>query len=274
MKPILILCLVFFGWAMAQPDSANADREPQADHAVLLDVGLGVGWPGYQLYHAHFGLQRDAFGVVFRGSWTEVGPYLSLAGRYYTPLPLPLPTFVSAGAGVFGGAAVPFATLGAHVPFFEDNARLTLELGASYQTVLGRGQVLPFVTLGLGYVFVVDAAPISARERAERERERLQPASCTPRGPDASALRRTFREVVRREVAEAKVTYAGVYRDPHYSYEITGVTVEGNEGAVTADWRAEATQIAGGERISGSGSLDAEFVWNGCAWALRAYRFS
>lgn len=267
----LALALALLGAAGAQdaPETVGADT----DYAVLIEPGLGLGWPGYQLYHVHVAFQKDAFGVVFRGSWTEVGPYLALAARYYTPLPIPLPTFVSAGAGVFGGVAAPFASAGLQVPFLDSGARLTVELGASYQQVLGEGRVLPFVALGLGYAFFVEAPPVSAGARAAREAERLRPAGCSPLEPDASGLSAAFRAVVSRKIAEAKVTYAGTYRDPEYRYAITHVSVEGTEATVTAEWEGAVTQIAGGERITGSGTVEAEFVWNGCGWSLLDYTF-
>lgn len=269
---LLVGCMLL-GTASAQ-DASGASATDAADYAVLIEPGLGLGWPGYQLYHAYAAFQKDAFGLVFRGSWTELGPFVSLAARYYTPIPIPLPTFVSAGAGVFGGVATPFASAGLQLPFLDSGARLTLELGASYQQLLGEGRVLPFVSLGLGYAFFVEAPPVSAEARAERELARQRPAGCSPREPDASGLSAVFRAVVSRKIAEAKVTYAGTYRDPEYRYAIASVSVEGSQATVTAEWEGAVTQIANGERITGSGTLEAEFVWNGCGWSLLGYTFA
>lgn len=245
----------------------------EPDYAVVVDVGLGAGWPGYQLYQFNVALQKDVFGIAFRGSWTEAGPYISAAGRYYTPIPVPVPTFVSVGAGVLVDSPIYFASLGAQLPVYGPDLRLTLEAGASYQTVFQRGQVLPYLSAGLSYSFIIDAAPISKEERARRELERSRPANCEPTDPDRSKLRSSLSRGVKREVRQAKASYAGVYKNVNYSYSVKDIEYDGDKAQVTASYSASATQVVNGKRISGSGTIIIKMSWNGCGWSVGGYSF-
>ena len=249
------------------------DEADETDYAVVVDVGLGAGWPGYQLYQFNVTLQKDAFGIAFRGSWTEAGPYISAAGRYYTPIPIPVPTFVSIGAGVLVDSPVYFASLGAQLPVYGPDVRLTLEAGASYQTVFQRSQVLPYVSAGLSYSFIIDAAPISKEERAKRELERSRPANCEPTEPDKSKLRSSLDRAVKREIRQAKASYAGVYKNVNYSYSVKDIEYDGDKARVTAKYSASATQVVNGKRISGSGTIIVKMRWNGCGWSAGGYSF-
>jgi len=254
------------------PTETNSNDDT-SDYDVLVDVGFGVGWPGYQLYQFNVALQKDAFGIAFRGSWTEAGPYISAAGRYYTPIPIPVPTFVSVGAGVLVDNPVYFASLGAQLPVYGPDVRLTLEAGVSYQTIFQRGQVLPYVSAGLSYSFLINAAPISQEERARRELERLRPPNCEPTDPDKGTLRSSLSRAVKREARQAKASYAGVYKDINYSYSIKDIEYEDNKARVTASYSASATQVVNGKRISSKGTITVKMSWNGCGWSVGGYSF-
>lgn len=268
---MLFLCGTTLAQAEDSEDQTSGETAP--DYSVLVDVGFGVGWPGYQLYHVNVGLQKEQFGIAFRGSLTEAGPYVSAAARYYTPIPIPVPTFVSLGAGVLVDRPVYFGSLGAHIPVYGPDVRLTLEAGASYQTVFDQGQILPYVSLGFSYAFIINAAPISKEELARRELERSRPANCEPTEADKSKLRSSLSRAVKREVRQAKASYAGVYKNMNYSYSIKDIEIEGDRARITARYSASATQVLNGKRISGSGTILVRMSWNGCGWSLGGYSF-
>ena len=274
----MVVCLVYVcGLTFAQIDTDEPTTGTQSEEAdlsaspylILGEFGVGGGWPGYQLYHVNIAFQRETLGVIFRGSWTGVGPYLSLAGRYYTPIPVPVPTFVSLGAGVFSDNPSVFATVGAHVPFgLQSNFRATLELGGAFTTVLDQWQFLPTASIGIGYTFFIDQAPLTQEEREQREREReARRSGCTdPTDPDTSTLGRTFSNALDRELSEAQAAYAGVYRLLGRSYQITERENQGDRVIWRGNWEAEIQEVLTGNVESANGSFQVTFSWNGCGW--------
>jgi len=175
------LSLVFlaFGICFAQEDNDVLTGE-RSDFLVLSELSFGVGWPGYQIYHANLGFQKDAFGMNFRGSFTNQGPYFALSGRYYTPIPVPVPTFISAGAGYAANAPVGFASFGAQIPFgLSSPFRATVEAGISLSPSETDGlQISPTASLTIGYLFFIDTTPLTEEELREREFASSLPGKC------------------------------------------------------------------------------------------------
>jgi hypothetical protein len=270
--------LVAIAWlvcslVLSQEDSSNGAEEtvvPDSPYLVINEIGLGAGYPTYQLYHLHYAFQRDVFGVAFRGSYTGEGLYLSLAGRYYTPLPIPVPTFVSAGAGIAGSDPTIFATFGLHAPLgLDSNFRATLEAGLAY---VGGTGIQPVATLGVGYVFYVDTAPISEEEKRRRELERLRAFNCTePTDPDPTQLEDAFDKAVDDFLEKARAQYAGSYSELRYDVDITEETVNGFEATIEANVSGSVKVKATGNREGARGKITAYFGWNGCSWSLLNY---
>lgn len=275
MRPLIcLLCLAACLCAAQQEGTIDPARvRAQSQQLVLGEVGLGLGWPGYQLVHLNLALQRERFGVALRGAITEVGPYVALAGRYYLPLDF-APTFVSAGLGYFGNAPLVTAGLGVTIPFGIGSPwRLTLEGGAAVTTLLGERRVLPSVSAAIGYSFFIDQPPISAEAQQRRQEQALAAeAGCaviTP--PDSSLLGESIAAALEREAAQARVAFPGYdARDVSYSYE---TTIDGNTAYLRGSWSA--TVIAPGGRASpSSGTIEAQLVWTGCSWRLVSYRLA
>jgi hypothetical protein len=285
--------LVFGCFVMAQDEPVPLEREEldgaattaeaaseanQGRYLVVNEIGFGVGYPTYQLYHAYYSFQRDQFGVAFKGTYTPTdGIYIGVAGRYYTPIPVPLPTFVSLGAGISGDGANVAATFGAHVPFgLDSNFRATLEGGIAY--VGGQG-IRPVASLGVGYVFYVDAAPLSEAEI--KRRELLALGSCgenelTTPDKDLTLLRAAFDQAVQNWIDGRRAQYAGVYTSLQYSLDVKSTTFSetGDEAVVEASFSGSIREVASGNELSASGDITANFGWTGCSWRNTGYTTS
>lgn len=215
-------------------------------------------------------MQVEAFGLVLRGSYTPLGPYLGLAVRYYLPIPIPVPTFLSLEGGVFNQRPVIALTAGGHVPLGH-NVRLDLEGGVSRVELLGEARLMPSVTIGLSYTFIFNLEPMARDVAPEGERDAGSPPGphCPePREPDRAALSEAFQRAVRNFLAEARVVYAGTYRDLEYSYQIVNLEVSGTTGHVLAEYEGSVREIISGNRVSASGTVSATFSWDGCRWHL------
>jgi hypothetical protein len=258
------------------PNESVEDEETpveEGQYLVVNELGFGVGYPTYQLYHVYYSFQRDVFGVAFRGSYTASnGIYLGVAGRYYTPIPAPVPTFVSLGLGFSGTGANVAATFGAHVPFGLDSpARATLEAGLGYEG--GENAGLRFVaSLGVGYVFFVDAAPISEEERQRRELAGLD--NCRPEQvtePDPEKLEVAFDIALEDFLDKARAQYAGQYSALRYDIDILSQEVNGVEATIEARFSGSVKVNATGNREGARGTITARFGWTGCSWKLLDY---
>ncbi len=250
-----------------------ASQANEGRYLVVNELGFGVGYPTYQLYHVYYSFQREQFGVAFKGSYTAGdGIYIGVAGRYYTPIPIPVPTFVSLGAGITGEGATVSATFGAHIPFgLDTNWRATLEGGIAY--VGGQG-IRPVASLGVGYVFYVDAAPLSEAE--VKRRELLSLGNCGENQlttPDASTLDAAFDRSVQNWIDERRAQYAGVYTSLQYNIDVndTSFSESGDEATVSANFSGSIREVSSGNELSASGTVDARFGWTGCSWRVLGY---
>ncbi len=272
-KSFLVAICLFFSLGLAQ-DTPSAEGETKvlsdSPYLVINEIGFGVGYPTYQLYHLHYAFQKDVFGVAFRGSYTGEGLYLSLAGRYYTPLPIPVPTFVSVGAGIAGSDPTLFATFGLHAPLgLDSNFRATLEAGVAY---VGSTGIQPVVSLGVGYVFYVDTAPITEEEKRRRELEQLRAFNCTESSePDPEQLEDAFDKAIENYLEQARAQYAGTYSNLEYNINIRKQEVNGLEATIEAFVSGSVTVKATGNREGANGTITAFFGWNGCSWSLLDY---
>jgi hypothetical protein len=278
LKILILLSFSLATFSLAQDEPNSIEAEPTGEtktlsdspYLVINEIGFGVGYPTYQLYHLHYAFQSDVFGVVFRGSYTGEGLYLSLAGRYYTPIPVPVPTFVSVGAGIAGTDPTLFATFGVHAPLgLTSNFRATLEGGLAY---IGGTGIQPVATLGIGYVFYVDTAPITEEEKRKRELEKLRALSCTEAlEPDPALLEDAFDKAVNNYLEQARAQYAGTFGGLEYRYDIKDQTVNGLEATIEASVSGSVTVKATGAKESARGTITANFGWNGCSWSLLDY---
>jgi hypothetical protein len=257
--------------AATTPEAASEAN--QGRFLVVNEVGFGVGYPTYQLYHAYYSFQREQFGLAFKGSYTPTdGIFIGLAGRYYTPLPVPVPTFVSLGAGISSEGANVAATFGAHLPFgLDSNWRATLEGGIGY--VGGQG-IRPVASLGMGYVFYVDAAPLSEAEI--KRRELLTLGNCREdqlTTPDPNILEDAFDLAVQNWIDRKRAQYAGVFTNLRYDIDINRTTFveEGNEAVVDAKFSGSIREVGSGDELSASGTVEARFGWTGCSWRILGY---
>lgn len=243
-----------------------------SEFLILSELAFGVGFPGYQLYNANVGFQKDSFGINFRGSITGLGPYLSLSGRYYTPIPIPVPTFISLGAGYFSGSPTGLATVGAQIPFgISSPFRATIEAGLSVAPGFnGEIEYLPTASVTIGYIFFVDTTPLTAEVIRERELAASRPAGCVPTEPDKSLLGTAFSNKLDGELARAKVRYAGVYSLNGSSYTKTSEDTNeaGDQVTWKGTWEATVTEVLTGKQSSGGGSFKVDFGWNGCGWSV------
>ncbi len=277
------LCLVWACFAVALAAAQETPAEtPSSDSSedvitgegseflILAEVALGGGWPGYQLYNINLGFQKESFGLNFRTSWTEAGPYVSLAGRYFTPIPIPVPTFVSVGGGYFSGSPGGFATFGAQIPFGLDSPfQATIEAGAALSTDFGGNlEFLPTANITIGYTFFLDTTPLTEEEKLQRELARDRPAGCVVGEPDYSTIGSTFSRRLDSEIKKAKVKYAGVYNSPSYSVKWSSKDEKDGKAVWKGTWTGSAKEVLTGNTVSGSGSIVVNFSWNGCSWSM------
>lgn len=273
---LVLWCLI----VIAQANTPDADGADSSANLLLAELGLGAGWPGYQLYSGTIAFQREQFGVALRASWTAVGPFLAVAGRYYLPVDF-LPTFASAGIGIFGTAPVLSVTVGLHVPLGIGSPwRITLEGGAAMTILLGERRILPTVSATVGYTFfidqspVIDQSPLTAeryeREGYERRREAESAlAGCLEhRPPDSSTLGQSIAAAIERETAHARVVFPGyAISGLSYSYD---TSIDRNTAYLRGSWSATITTPSGSSSPS-SGTFEARFIWTGCSWHLADY---
>ena len=274
LKKLLIVYFVFFGYALAQDSLEPEETTFDSPYLVVGELGLGGGFPGFQLYNTYFSFQKEKFGLAFKGSWTAVGPYIQASARYYTPIPVPVPTFVSVGVGSFGKTATFMATLGTHIPLgITSPIRFTIEAGANYMNILGKDQVLPTVSLGVGYTFFIDAEPISKEELAQQEaQKRAEQAGCTnPTEPDAGAVSQALSEIIDSELDQARAAYAGTYELISYTKNLN-TNVDGDKAHVSGTFTAKVKEVLSGKISEYPGSIDADLLWTGCSWSLSGYK--
>lgn len=90
---------------------------------------------------------------------------------------------------------------------------------------------------------------------------------------DAASLEETFTYTAENLLRVARLGYRFTYADVRYDYTITRAEVLDGVGHVSARYTASAREIATGDEVGTSGTLDATLDWDGCRWTLRDYRF-
>ena len=273
-KKLLVFIFIIFSVGVAQDDFGVDIKLEDSPYLVVGEIGLGGGFPGYQLYHTYFSFQKETLGMAFKGSWTATGPYLQASVRYYTPIPVPVPTFISLGAGVFGKTNVLMATIGTHIPLGITNPiRITAEAGVNYMNILGKDQILPSLSLGIGYTFFIDAEPISKEELAQQKAERVaEQSGCTnPTDPDSSMVGPAISNIIASELNQARAAYAGVYELISYNEKLKE-TVKDDKAHISGTFTAKVKEVLTGKIIDAKGSVEADLFWTGCSWALSDYK--
>lgn len=284
---LVVMVLVSFG-TLVKAQSADASLEgtvtpeeateelKEAPKFALGSLEVMGGWPGYQLYGLRGSLQFEQFGLAMSASYQQGLFFGLISARYYTPLPIPIPTYISLGAGFFDAEPVLSAAFGMHIPLgLDSNFRLNLEGGVHRSTIENNAQILPSFSIGLSYTFTFDATPtpgmVNATNGSNGDGAAFG-ANCTEiREPDRDALDGIIDARVERFVSKAQVTYAGVYSNFRYSYNVGSITISGNRARVSGSYNVSLTEVATGTRISGSGRVEGTASWTGCGWSVEGY---
>jgi hypothetical protein len=269
----LSMVVLLSGAALAQEAGPGEDEAPEPLLGVA-SFGVSAGFPAYQTLALNAALQYRFFGLAVRGSWSPAaGVYGAFALRGYPPVPgAPVPLFVEAGVGGHAGGAVPFASIGAHVPLAQ-RVRLDLEAGAVLVPLLDRSNTVPFLSLGVSYAFSFDVAELIAANRngsasATGAGDGTGPGQVCDLKPDESQLGSAVSATISDFLRDARATYGSLYSGLDYSYGIRSQRVNGPNAVVSIGYRGSVTEIASGKRISASGSAAARYRWNGCSWSL------
>ncbi len=277
-KPLIVCFFLACCMSFAQETTTDvpADESSEltgegSEFLILTEVALGTGWPGYQLYNINAGFQKDSFGVNLKGSITEAGPYVHLAGRYFLPIPIPVPTFASVGGGFFSDSPVGTVTMGAQIPFgITSPFRATLEAGVALDTGLNGGlEVLPTASLTIGYTFFIETSPPDTSPIAQFNANN-DVGPCVPSEPNFGSLKSALDRKIDAELRKAKVKYSGVYRLGSWSYSTTKKSESANSATWEGTWRGSATEVLTGNTTRGEGTFKATFNWTGCSWNVNA----
>ncbi len=269
---LLTLCCVL-GVAVAQ-DEGVVEVEGFVKRApATLMVGVHGGLPGYRNVGVGAAIKADQFGVALRGGWGTVGASFGAQGRWYPPVPAPMPFYVGLGVDAYAGNATPHAVLGAHVPLARA-WRLDLEGGVARASLAGTTVWAPHLSVGVAYAFTFDLGPSEPGDDAAAVSE--LPSSrgpvgvrCEPGPPDPGALDAAVSAAVQSFVRDGVALYGNAYRDLRYRYAITGRSFEGDDADVDIRYSGSARAVVGGEVVEAAGVAQARFTWSGCTWRLR-----
>ena len=266
------LCCVL-GAAVAQNGDV-VEVEGAVDRApATLMVGVHGGLPGYRNVGVGAAVKADQFGVALRGGWGTVGASFGAQGRWYPPLPAPVPFYVGLGVDAYAGNATPHAVVGAHVPL-SPAWRFDLEGGVARASLAGDTVWAPHLSVGVAYAFTIDlgAAEAGDEDAAASERPSTRGslgARCEPFPPDPGALDAAVAATVQSFVRDGVALYGNAYRDLRYRYAIERRDIDGDTAVVTIRYSGSARVIVGGEVVQAAGDAQARFTWSGCAWRLR-----
>lgn len=247
--------------ATAQTIEATVVRPPAA-----AAFGVAVGFPAYRTASVGASLQSGAAGAAVRAGWGSAGFAVGLQARAYPPVPWPVPTYVAAGADLYGGSLAPHVAVGAHVPLGE-RWRLDVEGGVAWPPLLDARPATPFLTLGVGYAFALEALPAASAPAPAAPATGAGAARCVAGPADPAALDAAVADTVGRFVADATATYGSVYRDLRYAVRTVERDVRGAEARVVVAYEGSVVERATGRVHEASGTAVATFRWRGCSWA-------
>ncbi len=243
------------------------------DYPVLLGVGLHSGFPGFNRFAAQASMQYRFFGMALKAAPTAAGLYFGGTLRGYVPVGGFVPIYAGVGGGIYGDSSELHLVLGGHVPVAE-RVRLDLEAGAARVSAFDTAQWLPWVSVGVSYVFPVAASDFRPGSGAPSTRTPLGPGSSMALcgDPSESSLLAAFSRTINGFISSAEATYAGSYSDLQYDYRITDVDITGNSGYVAIRYSGSVRVIGGGIE-SASGSASASYEWTGCGWGRGAIHY-
>lgn|GEM_PF-1259986 len=288
---VYTLLLLTLSLTLAHPEDAAGSeaQDPDATAAAemveqefdedlaLATFGVSAGFPSYQTYALNAGFRYEFIGLNARATYTPfAGLYAGASIRAYPPIPgIPLDMFLEAGGGVHDAGMVPFVGGGAHVPLSPE-LRLDLEGGAAFVPMINGRDTVPYVSVGVSYVFALDPADIrtGSSSRASTMEERFSAASggqvCTePTEPTSDGISGIVDDIVSDIVRQLRATYGAQARNVSYSYSVGSVSISGNNATASVPYRGSATYA--GERHSISGTATATFRWTGCNWVSQGF---
>jgi hypothetical protein len=270
---IAFLALVLAGaWALGTVGAQEAPGAPDGSVSGVVDevpavaaFGVAFGFPAYRTAGLGASLQAGAFGAAVRAAWGSAGIAVGLQARAYPPVPWPVPTYVAAGADLYGGSVAPHLAVGAHVPLAE-RWRLDVEGGVAWPPLLDARPLAPYLSLGVGYAFALTIAPSTSTVPAPVAAGAGTAEACLAGPPDAALLNAAVDATVRRFVADATATYGSLYRGLDYRVRVVERDVQGDQARLEVAYEGSVVERATGRTIEASGTAEVTFQWRGCGW--------
>jgi hypothetical protein len=111
-------------------------------------------------------------------------------------------------------------------------------------------------------------AETSAPEPTEHS---AQPGACS--SFDEASLLAAFDSALASFLANATATYGSQYENLHYHFSSKKGVLAENQGTVTASYAGTVQELSTGESVSATGTINASFTWDGCAWQTLDYSF-
>lgn len=268
-----LLALVFAGaWTLGAAAAQEAPGVPDDGVSGVVDevpaiaaFGVAFGFPAYRTAGLGASLQSGAFGAGVRAAWGSAGIAVGLQARAYPPVPWPVPTYVAAGADLYGGAVAPHLAVGAHVPLAE-RWRLDVEGGVAWPPLLDARPLTPYLSLGVGYAFALTIAPSTSAAPAPVAARASAAGACVAGAPDPALLGAALDATVRRFVADATATYGSLYRGLDYRVRVAERDVRGDQARLEVAYEGSVVERATGRRIEAAGVAEVTFAWRGCGW--------
>lgn len=260
-----------FGAAAAQGTPGSGAAEDGTVAGVVDRVpavaafGVAFGFPAYRTVGLGASLQSGAFGAAVRAAWGSAGVAVGLQARAYPPVPWPVPTYVAAGADLYGSGVAPHLAVGAHVPLAE-RWRLDVEAGVAWPPLLDTRTLAPYLSLGVGYAFALTIAPTAPPIATAAASGGGAGDACVAGDPDAALLNAAVDATVRRFVADATATYGSLYRGLDYRVRIVERDVRGVDARVALAYQGSVVERATGRTLDASGTAEVTFRWRRCGW--------
>lgn len=265
---LALLFALILGTAGAQeaPEASDGSVSGVVDEVpAVAAFGVAFGFPAYRTAGLGASLQAGAFGAAVRAAWGSAGIAVGLQARAYPPVPWPVPTYVAAGADLYGSGAAPHVAVGAHVPIAE-RWRLDVEGGVAWPPLLDARTLAPYLSLGASYAFALTVAPSTSTANAPAATGAGTASACVVGPPDAALLNAAIDATVRRFVADATATYGSLYRGLDYRVRVQGRDVRGEDAFLTLSYEGSVVERATGRTIEASGTAEVTFRWRGCGW--------